>query len=62
MPYTYLEHGADVGIRSEGRRLEEAIEAGAEAMLGVMFDLDSVRERIAVTIRAQAPTPELLFV
>ncbi len=62
MPYTYLEHRADVGIRAEGRTLEEAIESGVEAMLNVMFDLDTIKEHLSVSVKAGAPDVALLFV
>ncbi|MEE9614664.1 MAG: archease [Thermodesulfobacteriota bacterium] len=62
MGYEYLEHAADVGVRAEGRTMEEAFESGAEAALNVMFDLSSIDETVTVSFAADAPEPALLFV
>ncbi len=62
MSYSYLEHRADIGIRAEGGTLEEAFESGVEAMLNVMFDLDTIKESMSVSIRAEAADIALLFV
>jgi SHS2 domain-containing protein len=37
MPYSYIEHPADIGIHAEGSTLEEAFASGVEAMLNVML-------------------------
>ncbi|MBI5233775.1 MAG: archease [Deltaproteobacteria bacterium] len=62
MPYTYLEHTADIGIRAEGRTLREAVEAGAEAVFNVMFDCETIKETSKAEISANAGTAETLFV
>ena len=62
MPYSYLEHAADIGIRAEGATMAEAIEAAAEATLGVIFGLDTISEGTSVAIKAEAPEPALLLV
>ncbi|TAN64364.1 archease [bacterium] len=62
MPYSYIEHTADIGIRAVGKTLEEAFEAGAEAMLSIMFELKTINEAKSVKITATAPEIDLLFV
>ena len=62
MPYTYYEHVSDIGIRAEGKTLEEAFGSGVAATLAVMFDLDTVGTGVGVEVRADAPEVDLLFV
>jgi SHS2 domain-containing protein len=62
MPYTYLDHEADVGIRALGSTLEEAFEQGAKAMLNVMWDISKVEERQSVSIECAAGDIAELFV
>ena len=62
MPYSYMEHVSDVGIRAEGKTLEEAFESGAEAALNVMFDLETIEHTIKITFGADAPDLAALFV
>lgn len=62
MPYSYYEHVSDIGIRAEGRTLEEAFACGMEAALAVMFDLDTIGDVTAIEARASAPEIDLLFV
>lgn len=62
MPYSYIEHVSDIGIRATGATLEEAFESGAQATLDVMFELDSIEEALSVPITAEAPRIDLLFV
>jgi SHS2 domain-containing protein len=62
MPYTYLEHLADVGIMSTGATLEEVFESGAEAMLNVMFDLDTIEYKSETPITCEAENIEMLFI
>lgn len=62
MPYAYTEHISDIGIEASGATLEAAFEAGVEATLNIMFDLDTIEERERVDICAEAPDIELLFV
>ncbi|MBI5049182.1 MAG: archease [Deltaproteobacteria bacterium] len=62
MPYTYLDHEADVGIRATGSTLEEAFEQGAKAMLNVMWDISTIEERQNVSIECTAGDIPELFV
>ena len=62
MAYTYTEHISDIGIEARGETLEAAFEAGAEATLNIMFDLETIEEREQIPIIAEAGDIELLFV
>lgn len=62
MPYRYFEHISDVGIEARGATLSEAFASGVEAMLSVMFELDTVGSEVEVEVRAEAPAEDLLFV
>jgi len=62
MPFEYLDHGADVGIRGIGKSLEGAFEEGAKAMFNLMADVETVDKREEVAIRCQAGDLEALFV
>ena len=62
MAYTYTEHISDIGIEASGETLEAAFEAGAEATLNIMFDLETIEEREQIPIIAEAEDIELLFV
>jgi SHS2 domain-containing protein len=62
MPYAYIEHVSDIGIRAAGADLLSAFESGVEAMLNVMFDLTTIGEAEGVAIRAEAFEIDLLFV
>ena len=62
MPYTYLDHEADVGIRASGASVEEAFEEGAKAMLNVMWDISTIEERRNVSIECEARDVPELFV
>jgi len=62
MPYDYMEHVSDIGIRASGKTLEEAFEAGAVAMLNAMFDIKSVSTELSVTFGVSAPDVPALFV
>jgi SHS2 domain-containing protein len=61
-PYTFLDHPADVGFVARGHTLTELFESAAAAVLNYGWELDSVRERDQVILRARAATLEdLLF-
>ena len=61
-PYTFLEHPADVGFLARGHTLTELFESAAAAVLDYGWELDTVRERDQVNLRARAATLEdLLF-
>lgn len=62
MPYSYMEHVSDVGIRAEGKTLEEAFESGVEAALNVMFGLETIEHTIKISFSADAPDMAALFV
>lgn len=62
MPYTYLDHEADVGIRAIGDTLEEAFQEGAKAMLNVMWEIATIEERQNVSIESEARDIPELFV
>ena len=61
-PYTFLDHPADVGFLARGHTLTELFESAAAAVLDYGWELDTVRERDQVNLRARAATLEdLLF-
>lgn len=62
MPYSYIEHISDIGIHAEGDTLAGAFESGVEAVLGVMFSLDTIDEKMEAPIEASAREIDLLFV
>ncbi len=62
MPYSYIEHLADIGIHAEGATVEEAFENGAEAVLNLMFDLETINTTEDVTFGVDAKDLQLLFV
>lgn len=51
-----------MGIEASATTLAEAFEAGAEAMLNLMFDLSTVEESLSFPIAATGRDVELLFV
>lgn len=62
MPYVYLDHEADIGIRATGSSVEEAFQEGAKAMLNVMWDISRIEERNSVSIECVAADIPELFV
>lgn len=62
MPYEYLDHEADVGIRGIGISLAEAFEEGAKAVFGIMANLETVASIELVVVECEAPNAEALFV
>jgi SHS2 domain-containing protein len=60
--YELFEHFADIGVRGIGRTLAEAFEQGALALTFVITDPGSVNLDSEVTVKCEAPDPELLFV
>ena len=44
MPYEYLDHTADLGLRATGATPAEALSEGAQAMLDAMADTAGVRK------------------
>ncbi len=62
MPYEYLDHKADVGVRGIGATLEEALAEGARAMLHVMVNPETVTTTTEIPVECQAGDVESLFV
>ena len=62
MPYEYLDHTADLGIRGIGTTLEQAFSEGALAMLAAMANLDRIGGSRSIPIRCAAPDIPALFV
>jgi SHS2 domain-containing protein len=62
MPYTYLDHEADIGLRANGSTLEEALEAGVQGMLDLMVDTVTVRPLHETPVSAEGLDPAGLFV
>lgn len=62
MPFEYLEHQADVGIKAVGESVEEALAEGARAMFNVMVDIEKVSKDKEVEIECEASDFETLFV
>lgn len=62
MPYEYLDHPADLGIRGIGSTPEEALSEGAQAMLDAMADTVHIRPERTLVQRCSAPDLPALFV
>ena len=62
MPFEYLDHDADVGIRGIGDSLGEAFAEAARGMFAIMAELNAIAPRRSVTVICDAPDLELLFV
>ncbi len=62
MPYEYLDHEADVGLRGIGATPEEAMAEGARAMLHVMVNPETVTPTVEIPVCCQAGDLESLFV
>jgi tRNA nucleotidyltransferase (CCA-adding enzyme) len=62
MPYEYLNHQADLGIRGIGTTPEEALSQGAQAMVAAMADTEHIQERTSLTQRCRAPDIASLFI
>ncbi|MBM4463729.1 MAG: archease [Chloroflexi bacterium] len=62
MPYEYLDHTADVGLRGRGRTLAEALTHGALGLFHLMVDLERVVPQQEVPIECAAGDPAALFV
>lgn len=61
-PFEFLDHEADIGIRSWGRTVEEAFENGARAMFSVMVNLEDVNPENEINIRVKAEDLNSLFI
>lgn len=60
MPYTFLDHTADVGVEATGETLEAAVAAAVLGMFAVICDPDVVERREIKAVRAEGETPERL--
>jgi len=62
MPYEFIEHGADVGIRAWGKTIDEAFAEGAKALFDIMVDINKVEKQGSVDIECEARDIPALFV
>jgi SHS2 domain-containing protein len=62
MPYTYLEHEADIGLEGTGATLEGAFESGVQGLLDLMVDTETVAPLERVAVSAEGTDPGGLFV
>ncbi len=62
MPYKFLEHEADIGIRAWGKSLEEAFASGAAALFDIMVDVKKVEPKESVDIQCEGTDIPALFV
>lgn len=58
----YFEHDADIGIIGGGTSVEQAFEAAAQAVFGIVTNLDSVEASSVVMIEFEEPDPEFALV
>ena len=62
MPYEYLEHQADIGIRAWGRDYPEALAEAVCALAALMVEPKGVEAATELTACAEAPSRDLLGV
>lgn len=62
MPYEYLDHPADLGIRGIGDTLQEAFEQGALAMLAATADVQPLKPQLNCQVTCSAPDIPALFI
>ncbi|MFN3346240.1 MAG: archease [Candidatus Bipolaricaulaceae bacterium] len=62
MPYEFIPHPSDMGVRGIGSTVEEAFAEAARAMFSLMADLDTIAPKEAVSFEVEAETLEDLFV
>jgi SHS2 domain-containing protein len=60
--WEHFHHEADIGVRGYGASMDEAFEQAALALAGVVTDPASVKPLDPVSIRCEAPDPEILLV
>ena len=58
----YFEHDADMGIIGWGDTVEQAFEAAAQAVFGIVTNLDSVESSSVVMIEFEESDPEFALV
>jgi len=62
MPFEYLEHTADTGVRGIGETVEEAFCEAARAIFNLMVDLEEIVPEKAVHFAVEARQLDLLLV
>jgi SHS2 domain-containing protein len=62
MPFEFLDHAGDLGVRITGRSIEELFAAGAEALTETLTDRATVLSRLSVPVALEAPRLDLLLV
>ncbi len=62
MPFEYLDHTADIGIRGIGKTVEEAFVEAARAIFNLMVDLEEVIPEKEVHVTVEARQLDLLLV
>lgn len=60
--YEFLDHEADIGIRSWGETVEEAFENGAIALFSIMVEMDAINPLETLSVTAEADDLDSLFV
>lgn len=62
MTWSHFAHGADIGLRGEGRSKAEAFEEIARALTAVVTELESVAAAKSISIHCEAPGDDVLLV
>lgn len=62
MPYEFIPHPSDMGVRGIGATPEEAFSEAARAMFSLMADLETIEPKESVPFEVEADTLEDLFV
>ncbi|MBN1858991.1 archease [Candidatus Bipolaricaulota bacterium] len=62
MPFEWLDHTSDIGVRGIGHTIEEAFTEAARGMFAMMVDLSTVRGRKRLEVGCQARSRQSLLV
>ena len=62
MPFEYLDHTADIGVRGIGETVEEAFCEAARAIFNLMVDLEEIVPEEAIHVAVEARQLDLLLV
>ncbi|MCK4355794.1 archease [Candidatus Bipolaricaulota bacterium] len=62
MPFEYLDHTADIGVRGIGKTVEEAFCEAARAIFNLMVDLEEIVPEKAIHVTVEARQLDLLLV
>lgn len=62
MPYVFLEHSADIGIRVWENTLEKSFAEGGKALFSIMVDASKVQKKSTIDIQCEARDIPMLFV